>query len=110
MAVPRTIDAIRTLLSFRFRRVSAPIVRRESTPEIVSAAANGIAVANERSMADTPERERGAQEEKPGEREAKRAASTRPDATRHKDGRDAAPEAEVVKGNRSPKSPWMGGG
>ena len=61
-------------------------------------------------MADNPSRERGAQEEKAGEREAKRAPSTRQDFTRRKEGRDVAPEEEVVKGNRTPKSPWMGGG
>ena len=61
-------------------------------------------------MGDNPSRERGAQEEKPGEREAKRAPSTRQDFTRQKEGRDVAPEEELVKGIRSPKSPWMGGG
>jgi hypothetical protein len=61
-------------------------------------------------MADNPDRERGAQEEKPGEREAKRAPSTRQDFTRPQDGRDVVPDKEVVKGTRSPKSPWMGGG
>ena len=65
----------------------------------------------EGSMADNPNRERGAQEEKPGEREAKRAPSTRQDFTRPQEGRDVAPEEEeVVKRKRSPKSPWMGGG
>ena len=61
-------------------------------------------------MADNPSRERGAQEEKPGEREAKRAPSTHQDFTRPQDGRDVVPEKEVVKGRRSSKSPWMGGG
>jgi hypothetical protein len=61
-------------------------------------------------MADNPNRERGAQEEKPGEREAKRAPSTRQDFTRPKDGRDVTPEEEVKKGNRTSNSPWMGGG
>jgi hypothetical protein len=61
-------------------------------------------------MADNPNRERGAQEEKPGERETKRAPSTRQDFTRSQDGRDVTPEEKIVKGTRSPKSPWMGGG
>ena len=61
-------------------------------------------------MADNPDRERGAQEEKPGEREAKRASANRQDFTRPQDGRDVVPEEEVVKGTRSTKSPWMGGG
>lgn len=61
-------------------------------------------------MADKPNRERGAQEEKTGEREAKHAPSTHQDFTRPKDGRDVAPEKEIEKGTRSPRSPWMGGG
>jgi hypothetical protein len=61
-------------------------------------------------MADNPNRERGAQEEKPGDRERKRAPSARQDFTRPQQGRDVAPEKEVVKGTRTPDSPWMGGG
>jgi hypothetical protein len=61
-------------------------------------------------MADNPNRERGAQEEKPGEREVKRAPSTRQDFTRPEDGRDVTPEKAVRKGTRTPNSPWMGGG
>lgn len=61
-------------------------------------------------MAENPNRERGAQEEKTGEREAKRAQSTQQDFSRPTDGRDVTPEEQIVKGNRSSKSPWMGGG
>ena len=61
-------------------------------------------------MADNPDRERGAQEEKPGDREEKRARATRQDFTRPQDGRDVPPEEEIVKGTRTPRSPWMGGG
>jgi hypothetical protein len=61
-------------------------------------------------MSDNPNRERGAQEEKPGEREAKRAPSTRQDFTRPEDGRDVTPQEKVEKGTRTPNSPWMGGG
>jgi hypothetical protein len=61
-------------------------------------------------MADQPHRERGAQEEKPGDREAKRAPSKRQDFTRPKEGRDTAPATETDDETRSPESPWMGGG
>ena len=61
-------------------------------------------------MTEKPEREHGAQEEKPGDREAKRAPSTRQDFSRPSEGRDAVPEDEVAKGHRTTDSPWMGGG
>ena len=61
-------------------------------------------------MADNPNRERGAQEESPGEREAKRAQTMRQDPSRPEEGRDVPPEREVVAGKRTRKSPWMGGG
>ena len=60
-------------------------------------------------MSENPDRERGAQEEKPGEREAKRAQSTRQDFKRPAEGRDSVPGDDVVKGNRTTDSPWMGG-
>lgn len=61
-------------------------------------------------MAENPDRERGAQEEQPGHREKKRAPSTRQDFTRPQEGRDTLPEDEIVKKNRTTKSPWLGGG
>ena len=61
-------------------------------------------------MGENPDRERGAQEEHPGERETKRAQLTRQDFNRPAEGRDSVPEDEVVKGNRTTDSPWMGGG
>src|SRR5687767_8127540 len=70
----------------------------------------GIDVAGESSMSENTTRERGAQEEKPGEREAKQTPSTRQDFARPKEGRDVAPEDEIAKGNRTTDSPWMGGG
>ena len=70
----------------------------------------GIDVAGESSMAENTTRERGAQEEKPGQREVKRAPSARQDFSRPKEGRDVAPEKEVATGKRTSKSPWMGGG
>jgi hypothetical protein len=70
----------------------------------------GSVVALPLNVADKPDRERGAQEEKPGDREAKHAPSTRQDFTRPTEGRDVPPSDEIVKGNRNPKSPWMGGG
>ena len=61
-------------------------------------------------MTENPDRERGAQEEQPGQREKKRAPSTRQDFTRPQEGRDTLPEDETVKKNRTTKSPWLGGG
>ena len=61
-------------------------------------------------MGENPDRERGAQEERTGEREAKRAQSTRQDFNRPAEGRDSVPKDEVAKGNRTTDSPWMGGG
>jgi hypothetical protein len=61
-------------------------------------------------VGDNPERERGAQEEKAGEREAKRARATRQDFNRPKEGRDVPPEQSIVTGHRTTDSPWMGGG
>jgi hypothetical protein len=61
-------------------------------------------------MDENLDRERGAQEEQPGDREAKRAPSTQQDFSRPSGGRDCIPEEEVEKGNRSTDSPWMGGG
>jgi hypothetical protein len=70
----------------------------------------GTAVAQQRDMDDNPDRERGAQEEQPGDREAKRAPSNQQDFNRPPEGRDRVPDDEVVKGKRSTESPWMGGG
>ena len=78
--------------------------------ESVYVPSTGTGVAQQRDMADNPDRERGAQEEKPGDREAKRAPSNQQDFNRPSEGRDSVPDDEVVKGNRSTKSPWMGGG
>jgi len=61
-------------------------------------------------MPDHPERDRGAQEEKPGERETRRAQATRQDFTRRMEGRDVPPDAVVLNGQRTRDSPWMGGG
>lgn len=61
-------------------------------------------------MDENTSRERGAQEEKPGQREVKRARATRQDTGRPPEGRDSVPEDEVAKGHRTTDSPWMGGG
>ena len=61
-------------------------------------------------MTENPDRERGAQQEQPGQREQKRAPSNRQDFTRPQEGRDTLPEDENVKKNRTTKSPWLGGG
>src|SRR5688500_10200894 len=70
----------------------------------------GTDVAGQYGMSPNTTRERGAQEEKTGEREAKHSPSTRQDFTRPKEGRDVAPEDEKAKGTRTTDSPWMGGG
>lgn len=61
-------------------------------------------------MADNPDRERGAQEQKPGEREAKRALTNANDGSRREEGRDVPPEQAVIEGKRTRDSPWLGGG
>jgi hypothetical protein len=54
--------------------------------------------------------ERGAQQESPSEREARKNQANRQDLERHPEGRDEAPAEVTEKGKRSPDSPWMGGG
>jgi len=61
-------------------------------------------------MAEIPDRERGAQEEQPGQREVKQSPSARQDFTRPKEGRDVPPEDPIESGDRTLDSPWMGGG
>jgi len=61
-------------------------------------------------MVDEHDRKKqGAQQEKPAEREAKKNPANQQDLERPAEGRDEAP-ANIKKGERSPKSPWMGGG
>jgi hypothetical protein len=61
-------------------------------------------------MVDHADRERGAQEEKPGQREVRQSPSSRQDFTRPKEGRDVPPEDSIENGDRTLDSPWMGGG
>ncbi len=53
---------------------------------------------------------RGAQQETPAEREAKKNAAKQQDLNKPAEGRDEAPADKVEQGVRSPDSPWMGGG
>jgi hypothetical protein len=53
---------------------------------------------------------RGAQQERPAEREAKRNPADRQDLERPSKGRDEPPDDAVDEGKRSPDDPWMGGG
>jgi hypothetical protein len=53
---------------------------------------------------------RGAQQETPAEREAKKNPANQQDLAKPSEGRDEAPSDVVRRGKRSPKSPWLGGG
>jgi hypothetical protein len=53
---------------------------------------------------------RGAQQETPAEREAKKNPADQQDLEGPPEGRDEAPEKTVEQGKRSSKSPWLGGG
>jgi len=53
---------------------------------------------------------RGAQQESPAEREAKKNPADKQDLEKPSEGRDKPPDEIVEKGKRSPDSPWMGGG
>ena len=53
---------------------------------------------------------RGAQQETPLEREARKNPSNSQDVERPAEGRDEAPAEPVDQGKRSSKSPWLGGG
>jgi hypothetical protein len=53
---------------------------------------------------------RGAQQESPGEREAKKSPSQQQDLTQPPEGRDEPPSETLKEGHRSPDNPWMGGG
>jgi lipoate-protein ligase A len=71
----------------------------------------GITIASRRCMADEPtDATRGAQEVTTGEREARKQAERQQDLQQPPEGRDIPPEDEVKRGNRTPDSPWMGGG
>jgi hypothetical protein len=53
---------------------------------------------------------RGAQQESPAEREARKKPADRQDLDKPPEGRDQPPVETVEEGKRSPDSPWMGGG
>ena len=53
---------------------------------------------------------RGAQQESPGEREAKNSPARQQDFGKLPEGRDAPPEDTATDHERGPESPWMGGG
>jgi len=54
---------------------------------------------------------RGAQQERPADREAKKNPVDEQDFKKPSEGRDKPPDKKTVeKGKRSPDSPWMGGG
>jgi hypothetical protein len=65
----------------------------------------------EAGMADEQgDERRGAQQESPAEREAKKNPAHRQDFEKPPEGRDKPPAQTVEQGKRSPASPWMGGG
>ena len=53
---------------------------------------------------------RGAQQEGPAEREAKKNPANQKDLGKPADGRDVPPKKPVEEGKRDLDSPWMGGG
>ena len=53
---------------------------------------------------------RGAQQERPAEREAKKNPANRQDLEKPSNGRDEAPAEPVKQGKRGRESPWLGGG
>ncbi len=61
-------------------------------------------------VSEQGEQERGAQQESPSEREAKKNQANTQDLERDPAGRDEAPTEATEQGKRSPDSPWMGGG
>jgi hypothetical protein len=61
-------------------------------------------------MDEQGDERRGAQQETPAEREAKKNPSNHQDLEESPQGRDEPPAQPVKKGQRSPDSPWMGGG
>ena len=71
----------------------------------------GIRVAETFGMVDEQgDERRGAQQERPTEREAKKNPANRQDLGKPSKGRDQAPAEPVEQGKRSPDGPWMGGG
>jgi len=53
---------------------------------------------------------RGAQQETPAEREAKKNPASQQDLEKPAPGRDVPPTTATEKGKRDLDSPWMGGG
>lgn len=53
---------------------------------------------------------RGAQQESPAEREARKNPANQQDLGKPSEGRDQPPAETVEEGKRSPNSPWLGGG
>ena len=53
---------------------------------------------------------RGAQQETPAEREAKKNPANKQDLEKPAEGRDVPPAKPVEEGKRDSDSPWMGGG
>jgi len=53
---------------------------------------------------------RGAQDESPAEREARKNPANQQDRDKPSPGRGEAPAETVKSGKRDPDSPWMGGG
>jgi hypothetical protein len=53
---------------------------------------------------------RGAQQESPAEREAKKNRAEKQDIQKPSEGRDKPPDKTLERGKRSSDSPWMGGG
>jgi hypothetical protein len=81
-----------------------------TSPEKVTGV-SGHKIAASPDMVDEQGNERrGAQQESPAEREAKKNPSDKQDFEKPSEGRDKPPGETVEKGKRSSDSPWMGGG
>ena len=72
---------------------------------------SGLNVASAVGMIEEQGDERkGAQQESPAEREAKKNPSEKQDLEKPSEGRDEPPAETLKQRKRDPKSPWMGGG
>ena len=61
-------------------------------------------------MDEQGDERRGAQNESPAKREAKRNQADQQDLNKPPQGRDEPPAEPVEQRKRGPESPWMGGG
>ena len=86
-------------------------MRSTPSPLAIRAEPSGPKIAESPGMVDEQgDERRGAQQERPAEREAKKNPPDKQDLEKPSEGRDKPPDETVEDGKRSPDSPWMGGG